>query len=143
MQITFYNNSSDKIKLNKNITEVLSLSGTLRDECEILRPIIRIEHHGMINANYCYITEFHRYYFVKQYIERENLIRIECEVDPLMSYRVQINSLSVIVNNNTNRNNKYLNSDLWVSTVKKKTSIKQFPNGLNDEGEFILITAGG
>jgi hypothetical protein len=39
--------------------------------------------------------------------------------------------------------NRYMTGDIWQKTVKYKTDIIQFPQGLNDNGDFILITAGG
>ena len=38
---------------------------------------------------------------------------------------------------------KYMSGNVWKSKVKESTTIINFPNGLLDNGEYILITAGG
>ena len=37
----------------------------------------------------------------------------------------------------------YINDGSWVNTNRMNQSIINFANGFNDNGEFILITAGG
>ena len=64
--------------------------------------------------------------------------------DVLMSYKDEIQGLNVILDNTQeNGLNNYLASPNWVNLVKTKTDIKVFPSGLSEQGEFILITAGG
>ena len=64
--------------------------------------------------------------------------------DVLMSYKDEIRSMNVILNNTQETGlSNYLSSPNWVNLVKTKTDIKTFPKGLSNEGEFILITAGG
>lgn len=144
MLIEFYTNLSDPDTLNKNITKVSELNGTLRNECDVEEPIILIENNGMISANYCYIPDFGRYYYIEnQTIVRNGLVRLTLKVDVLYSYKDQINALNVIINNSSDNNDNYLSSELWVAKVKTSTHVLNFPDGFNDTGEFILITAGG
>lgn len=144
MIIEFYRNLSDPDTLNKNVTKLLELSGTLRNECDVEEPIILIENNGMISANYCYIPSFGRWYYIEnQTIVRNNLIRLTLKVDVLYTYRTQISALNVIINNSSDNNDNYLSSELWVAKVKTSTDVLNFPDGFNDSGEFILITAGG
>ena len=144
MNITFYNNLSDPNTINKSLNEIMTLSGELKASCDVINPIITIENHGMINANYCYIPEFGRYYFiVKQTIITNNIISVELRVDVLESFKTEILALSCIIDNSTINNDRYLHGSEWVATVKTTTSIKQFPSGLNESGQYILITAGG
>ena len=52
--------------------------------------------------------------------------------------------MNVILNNTQETGlSNYMSSPNWVSLVKTKTDIKVFPSGLSEQGEFILITAGG
>ena len=37
----------------------------------------------------------------------------------------------------------YMDGEQWKATVKTKTDVIQFPQGLLDSGEYILITSGG
>lgn len=144
MDIIFYNNTSDPNTINKTLTEVTTLSGELKTRCDIISPNITISNNGMINANYCYIPEFGRYYFiVRQTILNNNVIEIDLNVDVLESFKLEILSLPCILENSTTNNDNYLSGPEWVTSVKTTTHIKQFPSGLNNNGEYILITAGG
>lgn len=144
MIIEFYNNLSDPDTLEKNISKIDELSGTLRDECDVENPVIMIEHSGMVFANYCYIPDFGRYYYIEnQTIVRNNIVRLALKVDVLYTYKEQIKALIIIINNSSSNNDNYLSSELWVAKVKSSTDVINFPSGFNDNGEFILITAGG
>ena len=144
MDLIFYTNASDPETIGKSLTAVTTLSGYLKNDCDVINPRIVVENTGMVNANYCYIAEFGRYYYIdRQTILSNNRVTIEMSVDVLESFKTQIKALSCIVDNSTQKNDNYLQSDIWTNKVKTKTDIVQFPSGLNNDGEFILITAGG
>lgn len=148
MEITLYTNESEKNKLEKTITHSILLEGNLRDESSIINPIILISSNKEdipYMYNYAYIPAFGRYYFITD-IEsvRTGIWRVSMHVDVLMSYKEQIKNLNVIINNSEETGaNNYLSGEQWITNVKNTTNIVNFPNGLNDNGEFILITAGG
>lgn len=145
MNITLYVNKSEKNKIGKNLTNDLFISGTLRDATNIINPIILVELNEISNYNYCYIPNFNRYYFITDItVIRTGLYAISLLVDVLESFKTDIKNLSVILLNTQNvGSNNYLPSPVFRNNVKSKTDIINFPNGLNDSGEFILITAGG
>lgn len=61
-----------------------------------------------------------------------------------MSFASQILACKGILDETTSTGkNNYLRGRNWVALEKSKTDIVTFPSGLNDNGEFILITAGG
>lgn len=148
MEITLYTNESEKNKLEKTITNSILLEGNLRDESSIINPIILISSNKEdipYMYNYAYIPAFGRYYFITD-IEsvRTGIWRVSMHVDVLMSYKEQIKNLNVIINNSEETGaNNYLSGNQWITNVKNTTNIVNFPKGLNDNGEFILITAGG
>lgn len=145
MNIILYVNKSEKNKIGKNLTNDFSLSGTLRDATNIINPIILVELNEISNYNYCYIPNFNRYYFITDItVIRTGLYAISLLVDVLESFKTDIKNLSVILLNTQNIGvNNYLPSPVFRNNVKSKTDIINFPSGLNDSGEFILITAGG
>ena len=148
MEITLYTNESEKNKLEKTLDHPILLEGTLRDESSIINPIILISSEKEdipYMYNYAYVPAFGRYYFITD-IEsvRTGIWRVSMHVDVLMSYKEQIKNLNVIINNSEQTGaNNYLSGEQWITNVKNTTNIVNFPNGLNDNGEFILITAGG
>lgn len=145
MNITLYINKSEKNKIGKNLSNDFSLSGTLRDATNIINPVILIELNEIGNYNYCYISDFNRYYFITDItVIRTGLFAISLMVDVLESFKTSIKNLSVILLNTQNvGSSNYLPSQVFRNNVKSRTDILNFPNGLNDSGEFILITAGG
>lgn len=145
MNIILYVNNSEKNKIGKTLTNDFSLSGTLRDATNIINPVILIELNDIGNYNYCYIPDFNRYYFITDItVIRTGLFAISLMVDVLESFKSDIKNLSVILLNTQNvGSSNYLPSSVFRNNVKSKTDILNFPNGLNDSGEFILITAGG
>lgn len=146
MEITFYVNNEEPEKVNKNLGTGQTFEGTLRNAVIIERPSILIETDIDINDyNYFYIPEFNRYYF-RTGIEvvRNNLFRISGRTDVLMSFKEPMKNFRVILDHSevTGITN-YQSSPVWQSLVKTKTDIVTFPYGLSNNGEFILITAGG
>ena len=144
MNIDFFINNSDDDTINKSLTAVTSLQGSLKEPCNIENPEITIENSGVLGANYCYISEFGRYYYINnQIILSNNRVKLGLTVDVLESFKTQILGLETIIENSTSQNDNYLSSDIWRANVKTKTDILNFPSGFNESGSFILITAGG
>ena len=85
MEIRLYNNISDNRTIRKKLLNEFSLTGTLRDSCSLIEPVINIESSNVLRFNYAYIPDFQRYYFVKEITNlRKNIWTLELEVDPLM-----------------------------------------------------------
>lgn len=144
MTITLYKNESEKNKINKTLTTVDALTGTLRDSSSIINPEIVIEYDNPTGFNYCYIDEFDRYYFVTNITVINNkLLKLSLKVDVLESFKTSILAQNIIIDKSTSNVDEYLPDDNLVVNVKTKTDIVNFPSGLLESGEFILITAGG
>lgn len=146
MQITLYVNSSEKNAINKSLSGAHVLTGDLRNESSVIKPSILIGHSNPTGFNYCYIPAFGRYYFISDMVSvRTGLWRIECTVDVLMSFRSDILSLDVSVKDCSigDQRPTYMPGDVWKTTVKTKTDVINFPSGLLENGEYILITSGG
>lgn len=144
MEIVLYNNASEKNKIGKNLTIVATLTGSIKGESSITHPIILIEYSDPAAFNYAYIAAFGRYYYVNDVIVvRTGLLRVSLSVDVLESFKTSILTQNVILNKNENDFTMYLPDENLITLVKTKTDIINFPNGLLNSGEFILITAGG
>ena len=145
MNIQLCNNTSEKNKINKTITTGITLSGSLRNESNVVNPSIIINIDNPTIYNYAYIPEFNRYYFITNYISlRTGMWQINLKSDVLMSFKDSILSSEVLINKTeTTGKNNYLSGSNWVNNCKTKTDILAFPNGLLDDGKYILITAGG
>lgn len=146
MVVELYYNSSEDNKLEKLLTNKLTLQGTLRDRSDLLNPEILMEGVDFTIYNYAYIPTFGRYYFIKGYdIYRNEMYVVNMEVDVLQTYKDEIKYVpSIIMETESYGADEYLASDrIWMAKEKDKTDIYSFSNGLLDSGEYILITAGG
>ena len=145
MEIILYTTGSERHAIQKTLQDSIEFVGSLRGESSVVSPTILIEMTNPSQYNYCFIPEFNRYYFITDITSvRTNLWRINCSVDVLMSYQAQLLNLDVIVSDDTAPDKEtYMNGEQWKSTVKTKTDVINFPNGLLDSGEYILITSGG
>ena len=144
--ISLFKTASENNRVVKVLTDEKQLSGELRNQTSVLNPNIRIESADNISTyNYAYISEFGRYYYITDIVSvRTNCWVVSLRCDVLMSYKYEIQSMNVILNNTQETGlSNYLASPNWVNLVKTKTDIKVFPSGLSEQGEFILITAGG
>ena len=144
MDIRLCNNNSEKNKINKSITAGITLSGALRNSSNVVTPTIIINIENPTIYNYAYIPEFKRYYFITDYISvRTGIWQINLKSDVLMSFKDSILASRVLVNKSESNGNNYLSGSNWVSNCKAKTDIISFSGGLLNDGQYILITAGG
>lgn len=140
--INLYNNESPPNKISKQITLILALEGTLKNESDIVNPIIRIYAPTLPNFNYARIPAFNRYYYLKDVESvRADIWDIKLASDPLMSF--DLTDVSGVLVEGQNGGSDYLEHRHFIRNVKSKTNIINFPSGLLDSGEYILITAGG
>ena len=146
MNIKLYRNESNNNVLNKKITLINEYNILLKDNVDVYRPIIKIKTELLNKCNYVFIQDFNRYYYVvnKRSINIE-IIELTLECDVLMSFREHILNLKCIIDKqeNINLGNKYYDDNSLISLSKEFIESYNFNNGFNENGEFILITAGG
>ena len=114
--INLYVNNAEKNRVDKTdyLVSVGTLTGTLREECNLIAPSISIYMENVINFNYVYIPSFNRYYFVKDITSLvNNLWRVDLEVDVLMSYKTQILNLNAFVSRQENEYDPYMLDELY------------------------------
>lgn len=114
MNVTFYNNLSNDNVVNKRLEEINTLSFTFKENSNIINPSLILKNYK--GGNYCYIKELGRYYYVKDidFLGNE-LVKINCEIDVLMSYKEDIinsdfyskDGVLVITNNEIDFNSIY------------------------------------
>lgn len=151
MTIIIYQNKSEGNVLNKDIHEVVQLTGTLRDGTSILNPTIVVESDepNIVWANYIYIVEWGRYYFINGIANiRNNVWSFDCHVDVLMTYKATILQQSGIVARQEYLYNLYLDDDKFLVNAPRMMVTKAFPNrvqagNVSGANSFILTLAGG
>ena len=148
MRVILYNTTSDNRVLSKNISLIKEIDAELKDANDVISPTLKIQRfEGWEKVNYIYIKSFNRYYYVntiKQLLG--NTILLDCSVDVLMSNKDAIRNLTCIIdkqeNSSTAYSDKYLDDGIFITECRTFNSILNFPVVFNNDGEFILITAG-
>lgn len=147
MEVQFYYNQSDSRVINKHLVEMDNnvFEGVPRGDVSVMNPVIRFESDGILRFNYAYVPELQRYYsVVDRTAFRDGVWDVTFAVDVLMSFRRDIMNLSVVVDKQSMGSNgdEYIDDGSLVSENVMFQSLYEFPNGFNDNGEYILITAG-
>ena len=146
MNIQIQQTTSEKNKIGKSISNLYTASGALREGTSIINPVIRISGANiptLKNANYMYIPDFNRYYFITDIKSiRNGLIEISGHVDVLQTYAGQIRSNTAIIKRNANSWNLYIEDGLFKTYANPHIFTKLFPSGFKDPS-FVLSVAGG
>lgn len=145
MQATFYNNKSDKRYLNKIIEAKYSnINIEVLEPSSVIRPSFRVSS-GLIgqSVNYIYVNELERYYYIKDWIMENGHIRLECEVDVLMSFKDSIKKQNVIVSRQQKQYNLYQSDPKMRVINAPATRVLEFPSGFDYSiNQFVLVMAG-
>lgn len=144
MTITLFSCSSEVAAVNKTLSELVSLTGTLREQSSIIDPAITVEgiDQYITQANYAYIPEFGRYYFITGLESvRNGLWRLSMHVDVLYTYREQIKANSAIIERNEIEYDLKLNDGLFQTQQNPRIAQFSFPAGFTTK-DFVLAVAG-
>ena len=143
--VVIQNNASEKNRVDKDLTTIVALSGTLKDQSSIINPAILItgDMATFKNANYMTISSFGRSYFIDEIVSvRDDLIRISGHVDVLTSFKSQIRANNAIIKRQKNKWNLYLNDGSFKTYQNPIVITKPFPSGFSGSS-YVLAVAGG
>ena len=142
--ISLMTSSSPKEKLDKDVSTIQTVTGTLKETTSIIDPVVKIQGNvsSFKNCNYMYIPEFGRYYFVTDISSVTNTIfEVSGHVDVLMTYRAQIRDNNAIVRRQANSWNLYLNDGSFKVYQNPMVLTRAFPSGFSTS-ELVLAVAG-
>ena len=141
--ISLQNNSSPINKIGKTISTITTVTGSLKNESDVIRPEILIEcDSSILSANYMTIDTLHRKYFIEEIQSvRNNLWLVQARVDVLDTYASQILANSAVVLRQENNFNLLLNDGVFKCKQDPRVFYRKFPSGLGDFN-YILITQG-
>ena len=148
MNIKLYSTSSEVNVLNKLINYIDECSAVIKGNLSYENPVIVLQYKSSIQPeiNYVYIPEYKRYYFIEDIIDLTGgRYEIHCNVDVLSSFNNDILKLSCVIDKQeyTDKSNLYYNDGSFIVLPQENITVINFANGFNENGEFILITAGG
>lgn len=148
--MNLFRSKAEKNKVDKSLdlTFIISLNGTLRQQCSVMAPIItfeKINNLDIFGFNYIYIPEFKRYYFVADIkMLNDKLVDIYLKVDVLMTYKAKILELkAVIARNEFNYNIKLNDSDRTMEQSSDYSiidiAVNDYPLANYDENNGYII----
>lgn len=88
MDVYLYTNYSDPLYVHKDIRQVgAKRQASLFEPADIHSPVLKLRWtEDMVNVNYVYIPEFHRYYFTKApEMNPAHTVMLRCFTDVLMT----------------------------------------------------------
>lgn len=144
MQAIFYENKSDRRYLTKNIEgKYPNVPVQIIEPSSVVRPSLKVSS-GLIgqNVNYLKLVDLERYYYINDWIMENGYIRLECEVDVLMSFKDEIKERSVVVKRNEKKYNLYLDDPKYKIQNRTATMTKEFPNGFGTAKHLVMGVVG-
>lgn len=147
MNITLMNTDSPNNMINKVCTIVSDYTGAVaRVNVSVENPVLILEESvaNIMSANYCYISDFGRYYFIAdKTCDVNGLWTISCKVDVLESFKNDIYHLKGIVQRQKDNYNMYLKDDKIPVDCRKAISYRKFPSSPFGLPYLTMITLGG
>lgn len=98
-----YQNTADARVVDKSsyLDKIAEFNGVIRDDCDVVHPVVRLQYDTVPDFNYVGIAELNRYYFVTdvKYIAK-GLWDIYLECDVLMTWKDGIRQCTAFVDRN-------------------------------------------
>ena len=155
MRVELKTNSSDRKVIKKKIADVATLADVkIKESCSILSPVLQLSISNIKagggrwrDANYCYIPEYDRYYFIDDIVVLNyDMAEISCSIDVLMTYQNSIlkTPMEII-------RSQSINSQLFVDPERPLTANKfwypqlvgYFPTAISSQNNNYTITVAG
>lgn len=146
MNVTLCNNASEVNILGKAVTDIVTKSCTIKGNISHEAPVIILDYDSsnIEKINYMKIPSFGRSYFITDIINLTGgKYEIHGKVDVLESFKNQILAMKCVLEKQEHLSNMFYNDGSFISLEKEFIYTKNFPQGFNDTGTYILITAGG
>lgn len=148
MTVNLCNTPDEQNVIGKARTVIDTASCTIKGNISYENPILLLSYDGAVadDINYMEIPELNRCYFITDIINLTGgRYEIHGKVDVLESFKDAVLALAAIVDkvNDQNTGNLFLDDGSFIVENKEFNTVLNFPDGFNDEGEYILITAGG
>lgn len=114
-----------------------------KDDVDILNPVLEIAYDASLTtANYVYVPDWCRYYYINNITTGMQRLFFECHVDVLKTYSTDIKKLNCVIARQENKYNLYLN-DAKYHLLQYKTVVREvFPKSFSSRGSYILAVGG-
>lgn len=151
--INLYTYTENRAKLDKtdNLTPWIfvdtqsnEINGLFYSELDTIKPLLVIRSNEYITANYVYIQNINRYYFVDSVAVDGNKFNLHLRLDVLQTFKDNIKN-AVATSINRENANKYISTRQNVYNVKPITEKVKFSveTPFDEQGTIICVTIKG
>ena len=143
--INFYSYNGHPDTVNKVLGSPTPIDGALRQDFDILHPVLTLKKTPLPAFNYCYVQALGRYYFVDrvEYVGN-NTYEIALRIDVLKTYESEILAATGRVSESDNPD-PYISNRESVFDRRAKFEKVEFENKdvFNADGSIIMVTIKG
>ena len=112
--------NSTKVPTAAQLAGGASYGCTLLESTSLMNPTFKLSiGSNPIDYNYCYVSDFHRYYFVRDITSDNNFWYITCEVDPMASHKSEVLSGSHYVLRSASSYDEYIVDNVYPTKVEE------------------------
>lgn len=141
MEFKIYRSDSNYNVVDKTdlLSEIKTVDGVLKDSVNIHSPTIILKFDKiLLEANYIYIPDFNRYYFIDNITIDKKVLIFDLSVDVLMSFKNDIlNASGLIVR--SEQGNVYIPDSNLLKEVRKESDLYYSDVVIEDPKENILM----
>lgn len=142
----FYINKSDHRKITKDIEQIGTTQDILfKDTTDMMNPVLMMRSSDRfdINANYCYLDQTGKYYYINDCEYSNGYYLLHLHVDVLMTYQKAILAQPAILKRSSDHYNLYQQDDKFKIYEFTNVRTLEFPNGFDEnKQQFILAVVG-
>lgn len=152
MQVSLYTTSDDRRVVSKTLTAIAeNISIVPKEQLDIITPRIRIAwNSNYLAANYMYLSEINRYYFISDMmLNTGHNIDLIGNIDVLKTYDAEIRTLqaTIIRSESIGAPTMYPDEKLPIVPGRKIITSSLLPNTLHNVGvakdQYVLVIKGG
>ena len=140
--ITFYNNNSDRRCVNKNLTNAKTISGKIKSQYTSSGISIDIDVSvaGITPFQFNYMKYDNKFYYIDNVdFVSQNIIRLNCSVDLLETYKAQILKQAAVLERSQNIYSRYIDDDKLVLNAYKRVQTKVFPVSFTPSSSYVIV----
>ena len=139
----FFINTSDDKRADKTLTKVRTVTIEYKNDTSVVEPSIKVQNfNGIFNANYVYLSDFGRYYFIRGTTVSQQYVILQLMEDVRYTLRTQIRKCRAIIKRQENLYDAYLDDEKFKAEGFTRIQTYPFSNGFT-ENAFLLTIAGG
>lgn len=153
--LDLYRTPSDERMINKTLNDKFSFDKiNLKQDCSITHPEFVLGKTSSTEPidtvgwwrkfNYCYCSNLDRYYFIRNIVfQKTGLVVLQCEVDPLMSFKDDILNSTQLVTRQEYKQQRYIPDTSLPIHAAVKTQITMFGNAIGGSDYTLVLETVG